>query len=503
MNSPSVGANGAPQLITYVDRLGGDLAGLRRVLDGPMAGAFGGVHLLPFFDPIDGADAGFDPVDHATVDPRLGDWSGVAALAETHEVMADLIVNHVSADSAEFRDWVANGAASEFDGMFLTADAVFGGSPDPDEIAAIYRPRPGAPFTEMQIAGETRQVWTTFTANQVDLDVDHPAAWAYLIRVLDALASGGVTLVRLDAVGYAIKRRGTSCFMLPETFEFIGRLSDECRARGMTMLVEIHSYFETQIEIARQVDLVYDFALPPLVLHALHEADAEPLAAWLRRRPTNCVTVLDTHDGIGVVDVASEGDRPGLLPDAAVDALVESIHDASGGQSRQATGAAASNLDLYQVNCTFPAALGNDDAATVIARLIQLLVPGIPQVYYAGVLAAPNDMELLARTGVGRDINRPYFDEPGLEAEAERPVVADLLRLCRWRTEQSARFDGDFEVVGAADGVLTLRWTAEAGVTTARIDLAARTFALDLDGVVVTSIGELPLDARTERGVGA
>ena len=121
MSSSSVGANGAPQLITYVDRLGGDLAGLRRVLDGPMAGAFGGVHLLPFFDPIDGADAGFDPVDHATVDPRLGDWSGVAALAETHEVMADLIVNHVSADSAEVRDWVAKGAASEFDGMFLTA----------------------------------------------------------------------------------------------------------------------------------------------------------------------------------------------------------------------------------------------------------------------------------------------------------------------------------------------------------------------------------------------
>lgn len=484
-------ASGAPQLITYVDRLGGDLAGLRRVLDGPMVRAFGGVHLLPFFDPIDGADAGFDPVDHSIVDPRLGDWDGVAALATTHVVMADLIVNHVSAESAEFQDWIARGPDSAYDGMFLTVDTVFGASPDEDEVAAIYRPRPGAPFTEMKIAGTQRRVWTTFTPSQIDIDVDHPAAWAYLVRVLDALASGGVTMVRLDAVGYAIKRRGTSCFMLPETFEFIGRLGDECHERGMQMLVEIHSHFETQVAIAEQVDLVYDFALPPLVLHALHEADAEPLIEWLRRRPSNCVTVLDTHDGIGVVDVASEGDRPGLLSDGAVDALVESIHEASNGESRQATGAAASNLDLYQVNCTFPAALGNDDAATVIARLIQFFVPGIPQAYYAGVLAAPNDMELLARSDVGRDINRPYHDQASLSAEVERPVVTDLLQLCRWRTEHVALFDGVFEVMDAPSGVLAMRWISDAGTTSVRVDLAARTFELDVDGTVVTSVGEL------------
>ena len=136
-----------PQLITYVDRLGGDLAGLRRVLDGPLAGAFGGVHLLPFFHPIDGADAGFDPIDHTLVDPRLGTWDDLSAVGDDVDLMADLIVNHVSASSLQFLDWAAKGSASAYDGMFLTYDAVFPGGATEEDLLAIYRPRPGLPFT--------------------------------------------------------------------------------------------------------------------------------------------------------------------------------------------------------------------------------------------------------------------------------------------------------------------------------------------------------------------
>ncbi len=193
-------------------------------------------------------------------------------------------------------------------------------------------------------------------------------------------------MIRLDAVGYAIKKPGTSCFMIPETFDFIAELTAKARALGIEVLVEIHSYYQKQIEIARQVDWVYDFALPPLVLHALFQRDPHPLAHWLAISPRNAVTVLDTHDGIGVIDVGADAcGNPGLLSPAEIDNLVETIHQRSRGQSRQATGAAANNLDLYQVNCTFLDALGGDETE----------LPDRPR---TSVLRAGNSAGLLRRT---------------------------------------------------------------------------------------------------------
>src|SRR6187549_2012900 len=114
------------QLICYVDRLsGGGLPRLAALLDGPLSGLFGGVHLLPFFDPIDGADAGFDPIDHTMVDPRLGTWSDLAALSKRVDVMADLIVNHISGRSPQFLDFIARGDGSAWNGLILKPAAVF------------------------------------------------------------------------------------------------------------------------------------------------------------------------------------------------------------------------------------------------------------------------------------------------------------------------------------------------------------------------------------------
>lgn len=446
-------------LIAYADRLAGTLAGVRDVLAGPFAGAFGGVHVLPFFTPYDGADAGFDPVDHTSVDPRLGDWGSVRALADDVEVTVDVIVNHVSARSAQFQDAQARGVASPYADMFLTFGSVFPDGATEEDLLRIYRPRPGLPFTSFRMGQGRRFVWTTFTAEQVDIDVHSASGAAYLRSVLDALAAAGVSMIRLDAAGYAVKTAGTSCFMTPETFAFIDELTGQAHARGLDVLVEVHSYFQRQVEIARQVDRVYDFALPPLVLHAAATGDHAPLVHWLGIRPANAVTVLDTHDGIGIVDVGPDPatGEAGLLTAAQLDALVESIHEASSGRSRAATGAAASNLDIYQVNCTFYDALGAHDARYLAARAVQLFCPGIPQVYYVGALAGRNDMDLLARSGVGRDINRHRYSEPELTTELARPVVAGLLALCRFRNAHPA-FGGTFEVLPAERG-LRLVWT--------------------------------------------
>jgi len=247
------------------------------------------------------------------------------------------------------------------------------------------------------------------------------------------------------------------------------------------VLVEVHSYYRRQIEIAARVDWVYDFALPPLVLHAFTFGSAAALKAWIGIRPNNAITVLDTHDGIGIIDIgadpADREGRPGLVPPAEIDRLVESIHQRSGGESRKATGAAASNLDLYQVNCTFLDAMGGDERRYLLARAIQFFLPGIPQVYYVGLFAGHNDMTLLARSGVGRDINRHHYSAEEIAAALETPVVRDLLTLIRLRNGHPA-FDGQFSLLPSPGHALALRWERNAEFIELRVDFETAEYAI-------------------------
>lgn len=471
------------QLITYVDRLSaGGLGELRTLLEGPLAGVFGAVHLLPFYDPIDGSDAGFDPIDHTTVDRRLGDWSDIKSLTDHIDVMADVIVNHVSSRSPQFLDFSKNGDESPYAGLFLTFDKVFPDGATERALTTIYRPRPGVPFTVVTLAnGECRVLWTTFTSQQIDIDVESPAGRSYLEGVLKTFAANGISMVRLDAIGYAIKRAGSSCFMTAETFAFIDEFAATARSIGLEVLVEIHSYYRRQIDIAARVDWVYDFALPPLILHAFEFRTAERLIEWLRIRPRNAITVLDTHDGIGIIDVGADAaDRigsPGLVPSSELNRLVEIIHQNSNGTSRLATGEAASNLDVYQVNCTFYDAMGRRSTDYLLARALQFFCPGIPQVYYVGLLAGVNDVELLNRTRVGRDINRHYYGAGDVELSLRHPVVSDLIRLIKLRNQHPA-FNGEFSVESPNSTSVVMRWTLGAEAASLSVCFATRRHAI-------------------------
>ena len=461
-------------VIAYVDRLpGGTFRDLTALLTGPFDGVLGGVHVLPFFHPIDGADAGFDPIDHTQVDPRLGTWDDVAALAARTEVMADVIVNHISSQSPQFQDYHRRGAASSYAGMFLTYGHVFPHGATAADLVALDVPRPTLPFTRhVTGSGAAVLLWTTFTSAQIDIDVHHPEAQRYLASILERFAAAGIRTIRLDAVGYAIKKAGTTCFMIPETFDFIAGLTAAARARGMEVLVEVHGHYEDQVRIAAQVDWVYDFALPPLVLHALYTRDATPLARWLAVRPRNAVTVLDTHDGIDVADVAAaRNGAPGLLPQRDIEALVTTIHERSRNESRLASGTAASNVDTAQINCTFYDALGRRDAEYLIARAIQCCIPGVPQIYYVGLLAGTNDVDLLRRTGVGRDINRHYYMAAELERQLRQPVVQSLMALLRIRNTHPA-FGGTCHAAQSAPGSLRLAWTHGEQSAALDVDLA-------------------------------
>ncbi len=443
------------RLLAYSDRLGGDLKGLDELMRGPLAD-LGGVHVLPFYTPYDGADAGFDPVDHTLVDDRLGTWEDVARLARTGEVTADIIVNHVSSASPEFREWQERGDQARSDGMFLTFDKVFQDGADEHGITSFYRPRPGLPFTPYSVAGTRRLVWTTFMPEQVDLDVGHPAALAYLDRIAAAMKAANVSVVRLDAIGYAVKNPGTDSFMTPQTLAFVSELTARLRSVGLRVLVEVHAHHSQQLAIAPLVDLVYDFALAGTLLHALGDGDVAPLEQWLAIRPTNAVTVLDTHDGVGIIDAGPTDELPGLITRDDMARIFERAAEATQGHSTLASVIPQWATMPHQINATFPAVV-NDDEAYVLCRAIQVFLPGEPQVYYVGLLNGADDRARFAATGQGREVNRHVYTRDEFDAAMSGVVPRAILALARLRRNHPA-FDGEFTASRLSPTAMQFAW---------------------------------------------
>jgi len=434
-------------ILVYAERVGGSLGEIEKLLKGPLKD-FSGIHVLPFFHPYDGDDAGFDPIDHTIVDPRLGTWDDFNKLSETHELTADLIVNHASYLSPEFIDWQEKGDASEYAGMFLTFDVVFPNGGSEEGITSFYRPRPGFPFTAYNVNGKRRLVWTTFMPSQVDIDIKHPAGQAYLDRVLKALKSGGVKVVRLDAVGYAVKTPGTDSFMTPETLEFVKEITEKIHSYDMRVLVEVHAHYTQQLDIAPLVDLIYDFQTAPLLLHSFFTGTVDRLDNWFKIRPNNCLNVLDTHDGYGVIDGGPIGGRPGLITQDEMKHIFEVAEKNTQGHSKIAS-VIPQWFDLpHQINATLPNILAND-TAYVISRMVQFLLPGEPQVYYVGLFNGMDDQELFNKTGQGRDVNRHNYTSEEIDKALATAVTQAIIAMARIR--RSSAFEGSFswKVTGA------------------------------------------------------
>lgn len=460
--------------MVYAERVGGNLGEIEKLLAEALKD-FDGIHVLPFFHPYDGDDAGFDPIDHTIVDPRLGDWADFRRISQTHEITADLIVNHASNLSPEFLDWQEKGAASDYAGMFLTFDKVFPNGGTEAEITSFYRPRPGFPFTAYEVAGERRLVWTTFMPSQVDIDIKHERGMDYLKRVLEALKSGGVKVVRLDAVGYAVKTPGTDSFMTNETLEFVKEITDLIHSYDMRVLVEVHAHYTQQLEIAPLVDLIYDFQTAPLLLHSLFTGTVDRLADWFKIRPNNCLNVLDTHDGYGVIDGGPIGGRPGLITQEEMAHIFKVAEKNTAGHSAIASVVPQWFTLPHQINATLPSIV-NDDNAYVLMRAVQFFLPGEPQVYYVGLLNGMDDKELFEKTGQGRDVNRHHFTPQEIEKALTEPVTQAIIALARLRKHPA--FEGSFSWSVTGQSSMELGWVNGDHSSTLHIDTKTSGFEI-------------------------
>lgn len=464
------------QLITYPDSLGGDLAALDRLLRGPLDGLFGGVHILPFF-PSSG-DRGFAPTTYRQVEPAFGGWPEIRRIAGQVEVVADLMVNHISRHSSYFQDFLQHGRRSQYADMFLTVDKVWpDGDPPPEDLARIHLRKPDNPFSEVRIedTGEIERVWTTFAWRgqweQVDLDVHSPVAKDFLRDTIGFLADRGVKILRLDAVGYVIKKPGTSCFFVePEIYEFLDWIEAVAEAAGVVLLPEVHAHYRTQFRLAGHGSWVYDFVLPGLVLHALFTGSGLKLRRHLQACPRRQFTMLDCHDGVPI-----QPDLDDVLEVPEAEALVERLM-ARGANVTPLLYASETHddFDAHQVNCTYYSALGEDDDAYLAARAIQLFAPGIPQVYYVGLLAGKNDYAAVEATGEGRAINRHDYSLAEVEAALRRPAVQRLQHLIRFRNEYPA-FQGELRVEPGPTSALALAWRHGDAACTLHVDLLSAT----------------------------
>ena len=335
------------------------------------------------------ADRGFAPMCYDRVDPNFGTFADVEAIGKDYYLMFDFMVNHISAHSAYFQD----------------------------------------------------------------LDVRKDATKQFIKQTLVDMCHHGAAVIRLDAFAYAIKKPDTSCFFVePDIWELLYDIEKTVKAEGAEILPEIHEHYTIPMKIADKGFWIYDFALPVLTLHALYNHTGVYLKQWMERCPMHQFTTLDTHDGIGIVDVKD------LLPDEEVDKVKEQMYQQGANVKKIYSSEAYNNLDIYQVNTTYYSALGNHDDAYLLARAIQFFAPGIPQVYYVGMLAGSNDVDLMERTKNGRDINRHYYSLEEVAEQQQRPVVQKLKELMELRnTHPAFSLEGTISIQAEGDHLQIVR----------------------------------------------
>jgi len=461
------------QLITYPNSLGGGLKALNTVLHEYLKDIFqGGVHILPPF-PSSG-DRGFAPLTYFEIEPSFGDWDDIRRIGETHDILVDVMVNHISRQSEYFQDFLKKGRASKYADLFLTLDKIWpDGNPVQEDIDKMFRRReiPYSTFTTCE-TGIEESVWTTFgktdPSEQIDLDVYSEKVRQLFTEIFKNFKDQNIKIVRLDAVGYIIKKLGTSCFFVePDIYEFLDWIIELAQSLDIELLPEVHSHYSIQYKLAEHGCWIYDFILPYRVLDTIINKSSVELREYLKDRPHKQFTMLDCHDGVPV-----KPDLDGLINSKKAKELVDVCVERGALLSRVISDEhkGEDGFDVHQIACSYYSVLDCNDDAYIAARSIQLFTPGVPQIYYVGLLAGENDLEAVQRTGERREINRQNFTFSEIEASLEKEVVQRLIKLINFRNEYEA-FDGEFKVSDSEEDEIILSWEKDNAKCSLFIDL--------------------------------
>lgn len=434
-------------LITYGDQFceSGEptLVTFKKMFDEYLADKFGVVHILPFY-PYS-SDDGFSVIDYKAVNPELGSWKDIEDLSKSTRIMFDYVCNHISAKSEWFQEYLKGNP--ECQNFFIEMDPTV-------DLTQVTRPRATPVLTKFTLSdGSEKYIWTTFSEDQIDLNFKNPKLLLKMIDVLLFYIEQGAEYIRLDAVGFMWKEVGTSCIHLEKTHQLVKLFRDiiDEVAKGTVIITETNvphkdniSYFGNNHDEAQ---MVYQFPLPPLVLHSIHSSDGSALTQWAKDlAPTSADTTffnfLASHDGIGLNPIR------GIIPEDDILKMVESL------KKEGALVSYKKNPDgtesPYEINVTYLDALSkktDDDRVRLkrllVAHSILLTLPGVPAIYIQSMLGSRNYYEGVQTTGMNRSINRQKFkiseikEELSLQNALRNQVFQKLTEIIKIRKRES------------------------------------------------------------------
>ncbi len=490
-----------PMLNAYPDSCGGRLSDITNLLGKEeLRDAFASFYILPSLYNTD-LDRGFSVIDY-DLDQELARETDLEALKDLGiDLKLDLILNHASILSPQFRDLLEKGEKSEYADFFINWNKFWEGcgqmtgegyiQPDDKYLKDMFFRKPGLPLLMVKMPdGSKVPYWNTFYQEvlsddaphralmeqtgvpylgQMDLNIKSDLVWDFYRDTLKRLADYGAKIVRLDAFAYAPKAPGKKNFLNePETWDVLERVRKIADEYALMLLPEIHAAYSEGIyeTIADKGYMTYDFFLPGLMIHAIENHDPSLLVKWANElidKKINTVNMLGCHDGIPVLDLK------GLLPEEEIQRLIDLIVS-RGGYVKDLHG--AKNM-YYQVNAAYYSALGEDDKKMLLARAIQLFMPGKPQVWYLDLFAGRNDHEAVRRAGRDghKEINRTNLSLGEIEKALTKDIVKEQIGLLRMRNTHPA-FSRDSRITVSSTGsTLTIKWENERAGATLNADL--------------------------------
>jgi glucosylglycerate phosphorylase len=437
-------------LITYGNQVQSDgqppLAAQHRFLQQRAASIINTVHILPFF-PYS-SDDGFSVIDYTAVNPDFGNWEHIQAMGKDFRLMFDVVVNHVSAKSAWFQRFL--NWQSPYNDYFIVVD------PSAD-LSKVVRPRALPLLTPFTTPDGVKQVWTTFSEDQIDLNFSNPDVLLEIIKVLLFYVEQGARLIRLDAIAFLWKEIGTDCMHRPQTHTAVQLMRDvlDLVAPDVVIITETNVPHDENISYfgdgSNEAQLVYQFPLPPLILYTMAHGNADDLAQWAASldAPGNRTTFFNfmaSHDGIGLRPLA------GIVDDAEIDWLAERTQQHGGHVSYR--NMPDGSQKPYELNISFFDAITHPDITEqapdvavkrfIVSQAIGLSLAGVPGIYFHSLFGSRNDYAGVAQTGRNRSINRETLQVAQLEKALDDPgtiraaVFHAYQKLLQLRTQEAA-----------------------------------------------------------------
>ena len=487
MSKDSKITNGV-MLNAYPDSIGSNLSDMVTMLQMPeFKNTFSLFYLLPTFFNSD-LDRGFSIIDY-NLNKELVSKEDLKAIEKLNiELKFDIVLNHLSVASPQFKDLLKHGDDSKYKDFFINWNTFWEGNgelneddviiPKKEFLDKLFMRKSGLPILKVPFPdGTEKPYWNTFyqkvnedkkILGQMDVNAKSELVWDFYEETLTKVSDFGCKILRLDAFAYLHKEIGqTNFFNKPGTWNYLERIKGIAQKNNLTVLPEIHAEYGLHLhdEVANEGYHIYDFFLPGLTIHTIENSNSKALLTWAKeiiRKGYKTINMLGCHDGIPVLDLKGKSVNgvynKGLLEDTEIESIMNKIIE-RGGRVKNLYDPSGKKISYYQVNATFYSALGEDEQKLLLARAIQLFMPGIPQVWYLDIFAGKNNYEASDKAGSDghKEINRTTLLMEDVEEGLRKDVVSNQLKIIRLRNTSKA-FDGDIKINETSKNEINILW---------------------------------------------